>query len=244
LCGDTASASLNLIKFGDLMKIGILQTGHAPDALIETAGDYDRMFRSLLGGHGFDFDTYAVLDGHVPTGPDAADGWLITGSKFGVYEDHSWIPPLENLIRAIHAKGLPMVGICFGHQIIAQALGGHVEKYQGGWAVGRVKYTQGDQMLTLNAWHQDQVTRRPDGARVLAGNDFCTNGILAYGDKIWTLQPHPEFTTSFVAGLIEKRGRGVVPDAALDAARDTLDGPLDNDEIAAFIGAFFKKETL
>ena len=209
------------------MKIGILQTGHAPDALIDTAGNYDQMFRTLLDGNGFEFETFAVLDGVFPTGPDAADGWLITGSKFGVYEDHAWIPPLEDLVRGIDAKGLPLVGICFGHQIIAKALGGVVEKFDGGWAVGRVEYQQDGQTLALNAWHQDQVIKRPDGARVLAGNQFCANGILAYGDTIWTLQPHPEFSTDFVAELIEKRGRGVVPDAILDAATNSLGGSLD-----------------
>ncbi|PCJ05901.1 MAG: glutamine amidotransferase [Rhodobacteraceae bacterium] len=224
------------------MKIGILQTGHAPDALIETAGDYDQMFCTLLDGHGFEFETFAVLDGIFPSGADVADGWLITGSKFGVYEDHAWIPPLEDLIRAIHAQALPMIGICFGHQIIAQALGGTVEKYAGGWAVGRVEYQQDGQTLALNAWHQDQVTTLPQGACVLAGSDFCTNGILAYGDTIWTLQPHPEFNRSFVAGLIEKRGRGVVPDAILDAATNALDGSLNTAEIAAFMAAFFTKE--
>jgi len=224
------------------MKIGILQTGRAPDALIDTAGDYDQMFCTLLDGHGFEFETYAVLDGVFPAGPEAADGWLITGSRFGVYEDHAWIPPLEDMVRAIHAKALPLVGICFGHQIIAQALGGTVEKYPGGWAVGRVEYEQDGQTLSLNAWHQDQVTTLPEGARVLAGNDFCANGILAYGDTIWTLQPHPEFSTAFVADLIEKRGRGVVPDEILDTASNALDGPLNTAEIAAFMAAFFTKE--
>ncbi len=77
------------------MRIGILQTGHAPpDETRTTMGDYDQMFRDLLGGHGFTFDTYAVLDGIFPDGPDAAEGWIITGSKHGgVYEDHAWIPP-------------------------------------------------------------------------------------------------------------------------------------------------------
>lgn len=226
------------------MKIGILQTGHAPDQLIDTAGDYDQMFRTLLDGHGFEFETYAVLDGIFPSGPEAADGWLITGSKFGVYEDHDWIPPLEKLIRDINAQALPMVGICFGHQIIAQALGGIVEKYSGGWAVGRVKYEQDGQELTLNAWHQDQVVTLPEGARVLAGNEFCKNGVLAYGDTIWTLQPHPEFASPFVADLIEKRGRGVVPDDILDRARDDLHGPLNSHTIAAFMADFLKKERI
>ena len=86
------------------MKIGILQTGHAPEDLIESSGDYDQMFRALLAGNGFEFETWAVVDGIFPDGPGAADGWLITGSKFGAYEDHDWIPPLEDLIRRINDR--------------------------------------------------------------------------------------------------------------------------------------------
>lgn len=224
------------------MKIGILQTGHAPEDLIGTSGNYDGMFRDLLAGHGFEFETWAVVDGSFPEGPEAADGWLITGSKHGVYEDHPWIPPLEELIRQIDAKKQPLAGICFGHQIIAQALGGTVGKFEGGWAVGRVTYMQDGKPLVLNAWHQDQVIEPPEGARVLAGDAFCRNGILAYGDHIWTLQPHPEFSTGFVAGLIEKRGRGVVPDDILEAASDNLEGPLNSTDIATFLAEFFKKE--
>lgn len=224
------------------MKIGILQTGHAPDDLIDSSGDYDQMFCDLLAGHGFEFQTWAVVDGAFPDGPDAADGWIITGSKHGAYEDHDWIPPLEELIRKIDAAKRPMAGICFGHQIIAQALGGKVAKFDGGWAVGHVTYEQDGQPVTLNAWHQDQVVTRPKSARVLAGNDFCENGILAYGDHIWTVQPHPEFSNSFVQGLIEKRGRGVVPDPILEHAAAGLSTPVDNLKIATFLAEFLKKE--
>jgi GMP synthase-like glutamine amidotransferase len=73
------------------------------------------------------------------------DGWLITGSRFGAYEDHPFIPPLEDFIRAAYAAHVPVVGICFGHQIIAQAMGGKVEKYAGGWSVGPTEYNFGDQ---------------------------------------------------------------------------------------------------
>ncbi len=223
------------------MKIGILQTGHSPDTLIGEMGDYDQLFRSLLDGHGFAFDTYAVVDGVFPDGPGDAEGWIITGSRHGVYEEHDWIPPLEALIRAIHARGLPMIGVCFGHQIIAQALGGKVEKFDGGWAVGRTEYRMGDQTVALNAWHQDQVTQRPEGARVLAGNDFCENAILAYGDTVWTVQPHPEFSAAFIDGLIRTRGKGVVPEAQLSQATDRLDAPLDDARIANFMAEFLKK---
>ena len=224
------------------MIIGILQAGHLPETIARETGDYDVMYPEMLAGHGLEFRNFAVVDGQFPDSANDADGWLITGSRHGAYEDHAWIPPLEQLIRDIHARGLPLIGICFGHQIIAQALGGTVEKFAGGWSVGRTDYRLGDKVLSLNAWHQDQVTRRPEGADLLGSSDFCENAILAYGDTIWTLQPHPEFDSAFIDGLIRQRGRGVVPDAVLDAATALLDKPNNNDDIAALMAAFYKKE--
>jgi GMP synthase (glutamine-hydrolysing) len=223
------------------MKIGILQTGHSPDEVRGALGDYSDMFARLLGGHGFDFVTFNVVDGEFPAGPEDADGWLITGSKHGAYEDHPWIPPLEDLIRAIRDAGKPLIGVCFGHQIIAQALGGKVEKFAGGWAVGPTNYDFGDEIMTLNAWHQDQVTVLPEGAKVLASNDFCANAALAYGDTILTIQPHPEFGKPLLDGLITHRAPGVVPADQIAAARDKLDAPLDSARFADRMAAFFKR---
>jgi GMP synthase (glutamine-hydrolysing) len=226
------------------MKIGILQSGHSPDALIDKTGNYGDLFTAMLADDGLTFEIFSVVDGKFPSNAEAAEGWLITGSRYGAYEDHDWIPPLEDLIRDIHARALPMIGVCFGHQIIAQALGGKVEKFKGGWAVGRTEYDMGGQTLAVNAWHQDQVTRRPDEARVLACNDFCENAVLAYGDTIWTIQPHPEMSSEFVDGLIRFRGRGLVPDALLDAALARIDQPNNNADIAALMIDFFKKARL
>jgi GMP synthase-like glutamine amidotransferase len=226
------------------MKIGILQTGDAPDALRPTHGNYPDLFQRLLSDQGFTFRTFRVLEMEFPDTPHDADGWLITGSRFGAYEDHPFIPPLEDFIRAVHAANVPMVGICFGHQIIAQALGGRVEKFSGGWSVGPTDYDFGGSPVRLNAWHQDQVTARPPGATVCAGNDFCENAALLYGDRIFTVQAHPEFHPGFTADIIEKRGRGLVPDPLLDAAVARLDTPLDDLRLAQAIGSFFRTRRL
>ncbi len=227
-----------------LMKIGILQTGHSPDNMKDALGDYGDMFVKLLGGHDFEFQIWSVVDGDFPASAVDADGWLITGSKHGAYEDHDWIPPLEQLIRGIRDAGRPLVGICFGHQIIAQALGGKVEKFAGGWSVGRTEYTIDGETLALNAWHQDQVTELPQGAKVVGASDFCANAALLYDDQIWTIQPHPEFTQDFIDGLIRTRGKGVVPDHQLESASALLGAPTDNAKIAAHIADFLKKERL
>lgn len=225
------------------MKIGILQTGHAPDVVLDELGDYDAMFARLFDGHGFDFQTWNVVDDDFPGEVDAADGWLVTGSKHGAYEDHPWIPPLEDFIRAVYADGRPMIGVCFGHQIIAQALGGKVVKFPGGWSVGRTEYTIGDATLPLNAWHQDQVVELPDGAQVVGKSDFCANAALLYDTRIWTIQPHPEFPARVIEHLIAHRGRGVVPDNQLDAAQQRLPDSTANQAIADHMAAFFKRET-
>ncbi|PID36598.1 MAG: glutamine amidotransferase [Rhodobacterales bacterium] len=221
------------------MKIGILQAGHSPDVVTDSLGDYADMFTRLLAGRGFDFEIYSVVDNEFPTGPEAADGWLITGSKHGAYEDHDWIPPLEALIRDIRAAKLPLIGICFGHQIIAQALGGKVEKFEGGWSVGRQTYRMNGQEIALNAWHQDQVVRPPEGAEIIAESDFCANAGMLIDGRIFTLQPHPEFGAEMTGALIEHRGGGV-PDALLAQATATLDAPVDNPMIAEQMATILK----
>ncbi len=223
------------------MLIGILQTGLAPDQLMGEMGDYPDMFQRLLAGHGFTFKTWRVLEGEFPPDVKAADGWLITGSKFGAYEDHAWIPPLEDFIRASYAAHVPMVGICFGHQIIAQAMGGRVEKFTKGWSVGATDYDFGGKTMRLNAWHQDQVVEKPETAQVIGTNDFCSNAALLYDDRMFTVQPHPEFRPDFVDGLMKTRGKGLVPDALLEAATERLQDPLDDTSMAGQIAAFFKQ---
>lgn len=231
------------------MKIGILQTGRTPEEMRAKHGDYDGLFKRLLAGRGFEFETYPVLDGVFPANAHAAQGWLITGSKFGVYEDHDWIAPLEDFLRLVYAAGVPIIGICFGHQILAQALGGRVEQFSGGWSAGAVNYQlSGSDEDTFNstvmAWHRDQIVELPQDAQVIGQSDFCPYAMLAYGDRALTIQPHPEFTADFVADLMTAR-RDSLPADIANAAAASLEQPLSSKTIAGQFEDFFKmKRTL
>ncbi|OSP54263.1 type 1 glutamine amidotransferase [Pseudoruegeria sp. SK021] len=222
------------------MHLGILQCGPVPPEVAATYGSYSDMFQRLLGGRGWRFSTWSVMDMAFPENVDAADAWLVTGSRYGVYEDHAFIPPLEDFIRAAWAAKRPMVGICFGHQAIAQALGGTVVKAPSGWNVGRQVYqVDGAGPLALTAWHQDQVIALPAGATVIARNDACPIAGFTMGQTILTLQPHPELGTDVARDYILLRfDYPEYPPGIMSAAERSYDLPLDTGATAAFIADF------
>jgi len=233
------------------MKIGILETGQLPPELGAKYGDYPDMFKRMLHGADPDieFAVYRVTEEQLPGSVDECDAWLVTGSRHGVYDPLSWIEPLKRFLGAAYERGVPIVAICFGHQILAEALGGKARKSDKGWGLGVHHYPvrratgwiQGiGETLTLNAFHQDQVTELPKDATVLAGSEFCPHAVLAYGDKAISIQPHPEFSTDFERDLIAYRRATSFSEVDADAALDSLDTPLDTERIAEWIVHFIK----
>ena len=228
------------------MDIGILETGRPPGDLAAAHGDYPAMFRDLLGP-GFDVKVYDVAAGELPPAPDAHEAYLITGSPAGVYEDHHWIEPLKAFLNDARGKA-KLVGICFGHQIMAEAFGGRVAKSDKGWGIGLQHYelaatapwadghAPGDG-FAIPASHQDQVEALPPGAEVIARSDFTPFAGLAYGDAAISFQAHPEFTPDYAKALIAHR-RASLPKP--DAAIESLEAPNDRDTVAGWIRRFLR----
>ena len=227
------------------MKIAVLQTGRSIDETRHIHGDYDDMCKVMLGHTPDEMDTFEVLDDRFPDDMGAYDAYLITGSRCGVYEDHSWIPPLEDFIRKAYAQDVKLIGVCFGHQIIAQALGGVAAKSDRGFGVGAMGYELvGDdgkmQSISLYAWHQDQVITPPQDAEVIASSDFCEFAGLRYGDKALTFQAHPEFTKEYMADLAEARRGSQISDEMSDAAMASLEKTVSADVIQEMMLSFLK----
>lgn len=236
------------------MKTGILATGITPDELLADYGSYADMFISLFGAAGqqFEFEVFDVRDGVFPDSAVQCDGWIITGSRHGVYENLPWMLQLQELIVEIRDSGRPMVGICFGHQIIAQALGGKVEKSDKGWGIGLQQYElQGEydfipssmESFAINAMHQDQVIEKPADAERVAYSDFCPNAGLLYHNQILTFQAHPEFSSDYERDLIRLRAGGPIPMDVAEQGLATLAEPappVDSLAVAGWMAEFLK----
>jgi GMP synthase-like glutamine amidotransferase len=222
------------------MTLAILRTGDPPGQLLDRFGPYDAMFARLLGVQTIGYDVRA---GEYPARPGDHAAYLITGSPAGVYEPLPWIEPLMDFLR--RAKGeAKLVGVCFGHQVMAEAFGGRVEKSVRGWGAGlqdydivaRAPWMDDVASIAVPVSHQDQIVVQPPRSRILARSDFSPFGMLAYEDQpAVSMQFHPEFEPDYARALIEyRRQRLPAPDACLAS----LDRPNDTARVGGWIRRF------
>ena len=227
------------------MKLGILRTDAVRPELAPAFGQYPDMFSALLRRVDPDLESvvYDVEAGEYPVDIDEVDAYLITGSKSSVYEDQRWIAELMAFIRTLNARQKKVLGICFGHQLVAQALGGKTEKSAKGWGVGlhTHRFTtlpswhdHGDVDLKILVSHQDQVTAVPDSASVLAGSEFCENAVCQIGNHILTFQGHPEFVSAYSRELLSIR-RERIGEVAYTAGMASLSGVHEGQRVARWI---------
>lgn len=233
------------------MKLTILETGLVPEPIRDRFVDYPAMFRQLISASDPDmtYETVSVIRGEAL--PEAKDcqGILITGSPAGVYDDFPWMAPLMQFIRDASRVRVPQVGICFGHQVMAEALGGKVVKSEKGWGIGRHTY----EMKACPDWvgeacpadisvpvsHQDQVVTLPPGAQVIASSAFTPHAAIDYGaTPAISFQCHPEFNAEYSAALYMIRKGRPLSEAAVETAISGLAAPLDNARLGTWIAHF------
>ncbi|WP_404399985.1 type 1 glutamine amidotransferase [Pelagibacterium halotolerans] len=233
------------------MKLTIIRTGGVPAPLTDQYPSYPEMFREMFEHDGakFAYETVELDTGADLPDPGSLDAILITGSSFGVYDDVFWLDPLRDFIRTAHAARTKMVGICFGHQVIADALGGEVRKSEKGWGLGRHTYEIGCRppfldapraSLSVACSHQDQVITPPEGAKVVLSSDFTPNAGLHYTNgTTLTFQPHPEFSDEYALELVKLR-KGLAEDAVIEKAMASFAKPSDSPLLTRAISRFLK----
>lgn len=205
---------------------------------------FERSFSSV--GKTVEWRVYDLTAGRIPADPDECDGYITSGSGASVYEPLVWIERLEEFIRLLLRRKIPFVGICFGHQALARALGGQVDSAPQGWRIGVSDHhvvrsapwmRPPLENFTIPVIHQDQVTSLPPGAVVLAENEQCPNFVITVHDRLLGVQGHPEFDPAYIAAMLELR-KDRIPAATYDSAVTSLQRPHNNAELLSWIAEF------
>lgn len=227
-------------------RLGLLLVGHVAATSTHIAGDYPELFARLLGPD-VELVRYDLDHDRFPDSVRECDGWILSPSRCSVYDAHPWIASAEDLLRELLATETPYVGICFGHQLAAQALGAPVQRAVDGWQVGVHDYEvvasrpwmrPPQASLALIASHEDQVMTVPDGSDLLVRAPGCPIAGLTIGERAWTLQPHPEFVPELADDLLGRRVE-LIGASEVATARATLTRPLDRQLVAGWIRSFF-----
>lgn len=223
------------------MRLGLLVCDHVRPEFRHISGDYEDMFRRLFDDHPeVEVVIYDVIGGHLPADPQECDAWITTGSRFSVNDDEPWIRRLEDFVRDVAKSGIPFVGVCFGHQLIAKALGGSVAKSDRGWGVGAKGVTVREDLglggsYTVLTSHQDQIATLPPGAEILGWNEHCPVSMIGVGSTMLGIQGHPEFEAAYSKALMDSRRGRLIPEDTVDAGMETLDEPTDSGRLASWI---------
>ena len=234
-----------------MFKLGILICDHLHPDLQPDHQDYPRMIDNLFKPfkNNIDLDYYFVIDGKFPNSIYDCDAYMTSGSKSSVNDRARWIERLEEFVRELYQAKIPFVGICFGHQLIAKALGGKVEKSDNGWGVGvhtskiaeaKNWMTEAPKSIGLVVSHQDQISELPKETKVLATNDFCPFSMIQVGESFIGIQGHPEFSRVYSADLMELR-KNIIPEEIRKVGRNSLEIKTNSVDVARWIINFIQE---
>ena len=221
------------------MRLLILVAGTTVPAIAERRGDFHRWIQEKTGNAWR--GSWAVHDARTDAplpGPRDADAFVITGSSSSVTERAPWMLRAEELVRGIEQARVPLLGICFGHQMIAQALGGEVQKNPRGREIGTVRvdrladdpvFEGLPRAFDVNATHVDAVVKLPPRAELLATTSLDPAAAFRVGDRVKAVQFHPEFDADVMRGYLTARAHlvraeGLDPDALLGAVHEGTRG--------------------
>ncbi len=223
------------------MKIGLLTCDRVHPKFLHIAGDYPEMFQAAFPE--LDFVPYYVCEGEFPSNVHACDAYMSTGSSYSVYEELDWIGRLKGFIQELYQHKIPFVGVCFGHQLIGEALGGKVQKAATGWSIGvkpfEIKEPQSwmrptQPSLNLLMMCQDQIVTLPPNSHVLATAPNCPIGMFTVGDYMLGIQAHPEFSKAYDRALIDLRVDRI-DETTINAAIESFKLPVDKELIRQWI---------
>jgi GMP synthase-like glutamine amidotransferase len=231
-----------------MITLGLLQCDDIAEPLQPEHGNYPAMFATLFGRLDQDISlrTYDVRTGEYPENRSECSGYLTTGSRHSLTDGLPWVDDLLEFIRQLHRTKTPFFGVCFGHQALACALGGDVQTSPKGWGVG-VSFNKvvqkkpwmqpASDQLDILVSHQDQISRLPEGAEILAESTFCPYFMIQVGEHMASVQGHPEFTPAYSAALMDARKHRIPADCIRDA-KATLNATLDDLTLAQWIVNF------
>jgi GMP synthase-like glutamine amidotransferase len=235
---------------GSAVKVCILDNDNLDPAVAATYVSYGAMTERMFEAAGarWQFERFNTTRGEYPADFDAYDAVLLTGSRADSFSDEPWVRTLRARVDELLARRKKLLGICFGHQLIALCLGARVGRAPQGWGLGRMRYDwvgptplkpqAADAPVTLLASHQDQVATLPPGATLLARSEFCPVAAYQLEDRVLCVQPHPEFVPEYTAYLLEKRRASVGEQAYAAARADLVAGNHDGLDFARFMQAF------
>lgn len=228
------------------MRLCVLEVGPMPEPARPIFSSYPVMIRNWLSPAlpEAEFDSVSLINDESLPEPDAYDGYIITGSRFSVNDNLPWIAPLRDFIRTLAERSIPVFGICFGHQIIAQAFGGEVNRSHTGWALGSQEYTYPEESVHSDepafVFHQDQVETMPTGATLIGSSEQCPIGALKYDHPALSVQYHPEFVTDYMNMLIDLKEDSLPADRTGGARDSVANLPVDNSGTAHWAAEFFR----